>query len=87
MSVLKLQCLSVWVVPGRFFQSLPVLSRVFLGWGKGEPVSVCVGSAWKILLVTARFLWSVLGVGKGEPGEAWGWGASTGGGGGGTSGK
>ncbi len=37
-------------------------------------VSVCVGNAWKILLVITRSLWSVLGggLGKGEPVEAQG---------------
>ncbi len=34
--ILKLQCLSVWAVPRRLFQSLPVPVECFGGWGKGE---------------------------------------------------
>ncbi len=51
-------------------------------------MSVCVGSAWKILPVTARSLWSVLGGGgKESPVKQKAGGASTGGGGGGRAGK
>ncbi len=47
-------------------------------------LSVCVGSAWKILPVTARSLWSVLGGGGREsPVKHGAGGASTGRGGGG----
>jgi hypothetical protein len=46
-------------------------------------LSVCVGSAWKILPVTARSLWSVLGgEGRESPVKHGAGGASTGGGGG-----
>jgi hypothetical protein len=51
-------------------------------------VSVCVGSAWKILPVTARSLWCALGGGGREsPVKHGARGASTGGGGGGRAGK
>jgi hypothetical protein len=47
-------------------------------------LSVCVGSAWKILPITARSLWSVLGGGGREsPVKHGAGGASTSGGGGG----
>jgi hypothetical protein len=45
-------------------------------------VSVCVGSAWKILPVTVRSLWSVLGgEGRESPMKHGARGANTGGGG------
>jgi hypothetical protein len=51
-------------------------------------MSVCVGSAWKILPITARSLWSVLGGGGREsPVKHEAGGASTGWGGGGTGGE
>jgi len=47
----------VWAVPGRFFQSLHVPCGVSILYIKTTVVSVCVGSVWKILPVTARSLW------------------------------
>ncbi len=56
--ILKQQwCLSVWAVPGRFFQSLHVPCGADILYIKTTVVFVCVGSVWKILLVTARSLW------------------------------
>jgi uncharacterized membrane protein YgcG len=55
---------------------------------KLQCLSICVGSAWKILPVTACSLWSVLGGGGREsPVKHGAGGASTGGGGGGRAGK
>jgi hypothetical protein len=74
-------CLCVWAVPGRFFQSLPiptmvcvcvcvylsvVTNRAAIVW----VVSVCVGSAWKILSITACSLWSSFSVCGDKQGRA-----------------
>jgi hypothetical protein len=69
-----------WAMLGRFFQSLLIPCGVWTKIGQCLEdsfshypflvelvvVSVCVDSAWKILSITARSLWSVLGGGGRE---------------------